>query len=198
MTQEHFSDMAGRFPYKSFTGAEYMLIMFCVDANYIHCEKMNARTGKEYARAYQEGVTFFKDREITPRWKRLGNETYPELTAVARKLGITIQYLPPHNHRASKAERAIQTWKGHFIAVLCMTHPDFPMGAWDHLLEHAEFTLNLLRGSKVTPTRSAWAHLHGQAHFTATPIAPAGTKVVIFESPDQRASWAPHGVDGFT
>ena len=197
LTQEHFSDMAGRFPYKSFTGAEYMLIMFCTDANYIHCETMTARTGAEYARAYQAGINFFKDRGITPQWERLDNETSRELTGVARKLDIKIQYLPPHNHRASKAERAIQTWKGHFISVLCMTHPDFPMGAWDHLVPQAEFTLNILRGSRVNPSKSAWAHLHGPVHLANTPIAPAGTKVVAYETPAQRASWSPHGVDAF-
>ena len=197
MTEQHFSDMAGRFPLASFTGAEYMLIMFCTDANYIHCETMTSRSGKEYARAYQQGITFFMERGITPRWERLDNETSRDLTGVARKLGITIQYLPPHNHRASKAERAIQTWKGHFISVLCMTHPDFPMGAWDHLVDAAELTLNLLRGSRANPTISAWAHLHGPINLTQTPIAPAGMKVVIFESTQQRASWAPHGVDGF-
>ena len=197
MTQEHFSEMAGRFPYKSFTGAEYMLIMFCVDANYIHCETMSARTGKAYTRAYQEGIDFFTERGITVRWERLDNETSKELTKAARKLRITIQYLPPHNHRASKAERAIQTWRDHFISILCMTDPDYPMGAWDELVNQAEFTLNLLRGSRTTPTRSAWAHLHGNVKFTQTPIAPAGTKVVVFETPEQRASWATHGVDGF-
>ena len=84
MSQEHFSDMAGRFPFKSFTGAEYMLIMFCTDANYIHCEKMNSRSGKEYARAYQQGITFFNDRGITPKWERLDNEKSSDLTAVAK------------------------------------------------------------------------------------------------------------------
>lgn len=197
VTQQHFTDLAGRFPYKSFTGAEYQLIMFCMDANYIHCETMTSRSGKEYARAYQCGIDFFKERGITVKWERLDNETSKELTQVAKKLDIKIQYAPPNNHRANKAERAIQTWKGHFISILCMTDPDFPMGAWDHLVEHTEFTLNLLRGSHTNPSISAWAHLHGQPQFMVTPIAPAGTKVVVYETPEQRASWSPHGVDGF-
>ena len=197
LTQENFTDMAGRFPYQSFAGNQYLLIMYCADANYIHCEVMATRKGKEYARAYEQGIKFFQDRNITVTWERLDNETSQELTEVARKLHITIQYLPPHNHRASKAERAIQTWKNHFISVLCLTHPDFPMGAWDHLIEQTELTLNLLRGSRVNPALSAWAQLHGPLNLAKTPLAPAGTKVVIFETPSQRATWAPHGVNGF-
>ena len=197
MTQEHFTDMAGKFPFSSFTGIQYMLIMFCVDANYIHCEPMATRQGAEYARAYTRGIEFFKEHGITPIWERLDNETSNELTQAAKKLDITIQYLPPNNHRASKAERAIQTWKGHFISVLCMTHPDFPMGAWNHLLEHTELTLNLMRGSRVNPAMSAWAAVHGPLTFDQHPIAPAKTKIVAYAGPDQRASWDPHGVDGF-
>jgi hypothetical protein len=42
LTREHFSDMAGKFPYKSFQGAQYMLIMYSTDANYIRCETMQS------------------------------------------------------------------------------------------------------------------------------------------------------------
>jgi len=158
---------------------------------------MNLRHGSDYAQAYAAGITFFREHCITPHWERLDNETSKELEWAAKKLNIIIQYLPPHNHRASKAERAIQTWKGHFITILCLTHPDFPMSAWDTLVPQSELTLNLMRGSRVNPALSAWAQLHGTVNFLQTPIAPAGTKVVIFETPKQRASWAPHGVDGF-
>jgi hypothetical protein len=197
LTREHFSDMAGKFPYKSFRGAQYMLIMYSTDANYIHCETMPSRQGRDYAQAYERGINFFQEHGITPQWERLDNETSKELEWVARKLHIKIQYLPPNNHRASKAERAIQTWKGHFISTLCLTHPDFPMGAWDEVVPQAELTLNLMRGSRVNPALSAWAQLHGPIDLLQTPIAPVGTKVIIFESPEQRTSWAPHGVDGF-
>jgi hypothetical protein len=38
---------------------------------------------------------------------------------------ISYQLVPPFNKRANKAERAIQTFKRHFIAVLSCTHPSF-------------------------------------------------------------------------
>jgi hypothetical protein len=60
--REFFRHGRGRFPYKSFKGAEYQLIMFCVDANYIYCETMTLRSGKEYARAYQACINFFMER----------------------------------------------------------------------------------------------------------------------------------------
>ena len=40
--------------------------------------------------------------------------------------------------------------------------------------------------------------MYRQAYdFMAHPIAPCGTLVLIWESPDTRESWGPHGVKGF-
>ena len=41
-----------------------------------------------------------------------------------------IQFVEPHNHRVNAAERAIQTFKNHFISGLCTTDINFPL----HLL----------------------------------------------------------------
>ena len=50
------------------------------------------------------------------------------------KIQITYQMVPPHNHRANLAERAIQTFKNHFKAGLSIVHPEFPIAEWDRLL----------------------------------------------------------------
>ena len=110
---------------------------------------------------------------------------------------ITIQHVPPGNHRGNKAERAIRTFKNHFIAALCTVDPNFPMHMFEHLIEQAELTLNLLRGSSFSPHVSAWHALRGPFSYTNTPLAPPGMKIVCFESPEKRHSWATHGVDGF-
>ena len=36
-----------------------------------------------------------------------------------KSMNIKYQLVPPSNHRANNAERAIQTFKNHFIAGLC-------------------------------------------------------------------------------
>jgi hypothetical protein len=174
-----------------------MLIMFSEDGNYIHVELMRTRGAKEYARAYEQGLTFFRERGICPTWMSLDNETNRVIAAISRECGVHIQYAPPGNHRANAAERAIQTWKDHFISVLSTVDPDFPMEAWDKLVPQAELTLNLLRASTLNPDISAWALLHGAFDYNRTPMAPAGTKVLVFETPLNRATWDPHGVRGF-
>ena len=62
-------------------------------------------------------------------------------------------------------------------------------------MEFAEITLNLLRGSALNPTISAYHQVNGKFTWSATPLAPFGTKVVIHEL--ERGSWDIHGVDGW-
>jgi hypothetical protein len=44
---------------------------------------------------------------------------------------------------------------------------------------------------------SSYAQLNGHFDFNRTPLAPPGTRLIAHEKPDQRASWDPHGVDGY-
>ena len=58
--------------------------------------------------------------------------------------GIKFQLVPPHIHRRNAAERAIRTFKAHFLAILAGVAEDFPKHCWDLLLPQAKLTLNLL------------------------------------------------------
>jgi hypothetical protein len=55
-----------------------------------------------------------------------------------------LQLVPPHVHRCNAAERAIRTFKDHFLAILAGLPPSFPRDRWDLLIPQAELTLNLL------------------------------------------------------
>jgi hypothetical protein len=100
-------------------------------------------------------------------------------------------------HRTNSAEKAIDIWKCHFIAGLSSVDPDFPMHLWCRLIEHATTTLNLLRPSRINHRLSAQAQLHGAFDYNRTPLAPPGSKVLIHETPINRRTWDPHGVDGW-
>ena len=110
---------------------------------------------------------------------------------------IDFQLVPPHNHMRNSAERAIRTFKEHFIAILCSTDKNFPLQQWDELLPQAEITVNLLRQSNINPKLSAWHQLEGIFDFNRTPMAPPGTSVIVYEQPAQCGTWAPHGLNGF-
>ena len=72
-----------------------------------------------------------------------------------------LMLVEPNNHRVKVAERAIQTFKDHFVSTLATTDSDFPLQLWDRLTQEVETTLNLLRPSRIDPTKSAYEALHG-------------------------------------
>ncbi len=56
-------------------------------------------------------------------------------------------------------------------------------------------TLNIVRSFEFDPGISAYQGIHGASfNFRHHPIAPAGTKVLTWDAPDHRGSWADHGV----
>ena len=82
------------------------------------------------------------------------------------------QLMPPSNHRSKIAERAIRTCKDHFIRMLMGIAAKFPMYMWDHLIQKANITVNLLRQSNAHPHISAWIHYNGAFYCNATPMDP--------------------------
>jgi hypothetical protein len=191
------TDLTGRFPTTSSRGNKYILVLYDYDSNAILTEPMQNRSDKEHLRAYNKLHLYLVDRGFKPLLQKLDNEASIALKRTIRAKGIDFQLVPPHNHRRNAAERAIQTFKNHFVACLCTADQHFPMHLWDRILPQATTTLNLLRASRLNPRLSAHEQLNGTFDFNRTPLAPLGTRVVLHEKPAQRRSWDPHGQDGW-
>jgi hypothetical protein len=106
-----------------------------------------------------------------------------------------LMLVEPNNHRVNAAERAIQTFKDHFVSALATTDSDFPLQLWDRLTQQVVTTLNLLRPSRIDPTKSAYEALHGPYDWNRFPLAPPGCKAIIYEAPESRTSWGSRGTD---
>jgi hypothetical protein len=191
------TDLTGQFPTTSSQGNKYILVCYVYDCNAIITTPMKNRTELEHMRAFNHIHQYLTMRGFTPTHQRLDNEASTAFKNNLRQKGIDYQLVPPHNHRRNAAERAIQTFKNHFISILCGTDKRFPMHLWCRLLPQATATLNLLRTSRLHPQLSAEAHLNGAFDFNRTPLAPLGTQVILHETPQQRKTWAAHGVDGW-
>ena len=55
----------------------------------------------------------------------------------------------------------------------------------------------MLRFSRRNPNRSANQEVYGSFDFNKSPLAPLGTKALIYDDPASCASWAPHATDGY-
>ena len=191
------TDPTGRFIVASSSGNNYILVLYEYDSNSILVEPMLNRTGACILRAFKALHARLVAAGLRPHLQRLDNECSVALKAFLRDEAIDFQLVPPGLHRRNAAERAIRTFKNHFIAGLCSVDKDFPLHLWDRLLPQAETTLNLLRGSRINPKLSAYAQLHGHFDYNRTPMAPPGIRVLVHVKPADRTSWSPHAEDGW-
>jgi hypothetical protein len=192
-----YTDQTGKFPKKSSKGNHYIMVLIEIDSNAILVEAMKNRTAGEMIRAYLVLVTRLSNVGVKPKMHILDNECSEEFKAQIRKNNMTFQLVPPHDHRRNIAEKAIQTFKAHFISILCGTDKDFPLHLWCRLLPQAEHTLNMLRSARVAPNVSAYAYLWKQHDFNANPFAPLGCKVEAHIQPAVRETWAAHTASGY-
>jgi hypothetical protein len=158
---------------------------------------MQDRGDKDMVHAFDLLIQSLIIHGLKPNLHRLENEASLALSKYLIKQGIDYQLAPPQIHQRNNAERAIQTFKNHFISGLCLVDPNFPLKLWDKLLSQATITLNLSRKSRINPCMSAYAQLNDHFNFKKIPLAPPVTRVIAHEKPDKRASWYPHGVDGY-
>jgi hypothetical protein len=86
----------------------------------------------------------------------------------------------PHNHHVNVAERAIQTFKDHFLSMLATTDSKFPLQLWDRLAPQVKNTLNMLRPLKINPNVLAYEAVHSLYDWNRFPLAPLGCKAVIY------------------
>jgi hypothetical protein len=100
-------------------------------------------------------------RELTakgfkPKLNIMDNQATKHIKKFLTKNECKLQVVEPHNHRVNTAKHTIQTFKAAFIAALATTDSDFPLQLWDQLTPQVEGTLNMLRASRINPTKSSY------------------------------------------
>jgi hypothetical protein len=154
---------------------------------------MKSRSASEWVKAYDSIHQELAVKGFKPKLQTLDKEASTTLKNFFTTNDIAYQLVPPHCHRHNAAERAIRTFKEHFVAGLSLVEPSFPLHLWDRLLPQAEITLNLLRTSGLHPQLSAAVHFHGLLDYNKTAFAPPGCNIIAHEKPGKRRTWAPHG-----
>ena len=107
------------------------MISYDVDSNYIDAEPVQDSNQQSLITAYQklwERLT--RNGNEKPTMHILDNEASHAYKEEIKK-NCDLQLVPPDTHRRNLAERAIQTFKSHFISILAGVDNDFPMQLWD-------------------------------------------------------------------
>ena len=128
------------------------MLAYHVNTNTILVEPFQSRQYRHCIATYNRIMTCLKARGHTVNLQILDNkasQAYKQ--TILDTWGCTFQLFPPHVHRRNIAERAIHTFKSHFLAILSGISDSFSNYLWDHLLPQTELTLNLLRQSTLAP-----------------------------------------------
>ena len=192
-----YTDLPVRFPFTSSRGHKYLFVLYDYDLNAILAEPIKSQSAEELVRGYTICYNKLINVGVISILQRLDNEASKELIAAIQKNNIAYQLASPGNHRLNPAERAIQTFKNHFISVLNSTDSNFPSHLWCRLVDQAVMTLNMLHTSCIKPMLSAHTQLFGVFNFDRTPLAPLGIRAMVHEHVGQRMSWGDHGKEGW-
>lgn len=191
-------DLTGNYPVTSLSGNSKVLIGYTDNGRFIKSVAAAGDSSDDLIRAYDKLVKYFTERGIVNEVIRIDNQTSADLQVYFEQVAkIKYRYVPPGNHRTLHAERDIRTWKNHFIATRAGADKSFPPNMWDSLLDQVDLTLNILRPCGLVPNTSAWDYVCGPYDYKRNPIGPAGAKVLVYENPNERETFADHGVEGF-
>ena len=129
----------------------------------------------------------------------MDNQCSRKIQQFIRSTKAEIQLVNPDNNQVNAVERAIQTWKNHWLAGKGTLDPNCPMQLWCQFIEQGQHTSNLLRTSRINPKLSAYTVLEGQFNFNKSPLAPVGTKSLVFLTPTKTKcnTWENHVVDAW-
>jgi hypothetical protein len=159
-----YTDLTDRFPKTSSRGYKYILVLYDYDGNIIQAEPTKNRSDAEAIRAYSKIYDELTAKGLKPKFQTMDNEASTALKHFIHSKDIQFQLVFPHFYRQNAAERAIQTFKNHFVAMLCSTDTQFPIHLWDRLIPQAVIALNLLRQSRTNPKLSAYTQLNSLSY----------------------------------
>jgi hypothetical protein len=174
------------------------MVWYLYDCNYFKVIHMKSRSGSEWVKAYDHIHQELTAKGFKPKLQTLDNEASAALKHFFTANDVEYHLVPLHCHHCNAAERAIRTFKEHFVAGLASVDPTFPLHLLVRLLPQAEITLNLLRTSRIHPQLSATAHFYGLVDYNKTAFAPLGCKIIANDKPGKRLTLSPHTQHGYS
>jgi len=140
-----YTDGTGALPVQSFRNMQYVFVAYMYDLNAILVRAMPSKNVGEMIVAFKDILATLNTRGYVPTLNVMDNECSKAVEAQIQSHNMDIHLVPPHNHHVNAAERAIATFKEHFISALATVDKDCPLQLWDDFLPQVELTLNLLR-----------------------------------------------------
>jgi hypothetical protein len=191
------TDLPDAFSVRSLKSMQYMFVAYIYNLNAILVHAVPSKNNAAMITAFTKILATLAARGYKPTLNITYSECSKMVEAYIKSNKMDIHLVPRHNHRVNTAERAITTFKEHFIKGLATVNRNCPLQLWDEFLHQVKLTLNLLHFSCRDPRKSTNKEVHGPYDFNKTLIAPIGTKGLVYNDPAVCASWAPHRTNAF-
>eukprot|EP00957_Ditylum_brightwellii_P153994 11721385-Ditylum_brightwellii.AAC.1 len=132
-----YGDLTEKFPVSSNRGNYYTFVMYAYGYDAILAEPIKNHTKQEIIQAFKCIHAYLKKRGLHPKYQQFDTEASEALIKNTENKEIDVQLAPLHVHCRNIAERAIQTFKDHFLAGLASVDPNFPIQLQDRLIPQA-------------------------------------------------------------
>jgi hypothetical protein len=139
-----YSNQTGWFPQVSSLGNKHIMVIHDVDSNSLWVEALKDNTGSKLILACARALEQMQKVGIVLEHQVLDNQASAVYKKAISNLDMTYELVLPENHQHNMAEKAIQTFKDHFVSVLSGCAPTFPLHLRCQLLPQVEWQLLLL------------------------------------------------------
>jgi hypothetical protein len=185
-----YNDLTGLFPFQSLEGNVCFCVVYHYKTNAILALPISSFSNKIIFVAYKQQYDMLESKGHVIRLNLLmDNQASQTIKKNLTKNQCKLMLVEPHNHHVNAVERAIQTFKDHFVSVLATTDSEFPLQLWARLALQVKNALNMLHPVRINPNMSAYVAFHSPYDWNQFPLAPPGCKAVIYESLEAHTLW---------
>jgi hypothetical protein len=129
-----YMDLTGKFPVRSSKVNVYAMVYYVYYCNYVKVIPMKYWPTSEWVKTYDHIHQELTAKGFKPKLQTLDKEASAALKRFFTTNDVGYQLVPPHCNRHNADERAIRTFKEHFVAGLSSVITTFPLHLWDIIL----------------------------------------------------------------
>jgi hypothetical protein len=154
-TATMYTNLTGAFPIQLFKNMQYVFVAYVYDINAIIVQPTPSCTNASFISTFSKIFAILRACDYQPTLNVMDKECSKAIKKYICTNKSDVQLVLPHNHRVNAAERAIATFKEHFVAALATVDTLCPLQLWDIFLLQVKLTFNLLCFSCCNPALSS-------------------------------------------
>jgi hypothetical protein len=144
----------------SYDGSACFLVVYHYGSNAILALPIAGLDDKTIFEAYKITSNELAAKGFKPKLNIMDNQATKYIKKILTKEECKLQLVKPHNHRVNAAEQANQIFQDAFITALATTNSESPLKLWDRLTPQVLNCLNMMRASRINPTKLAYKTLY--------------------------------------